>query len=71
MCDEYGDDGVIEDFKCKSGRDWKDGPFILIQQDNLKAQNEDNIKKLAFVRMLLSTTHRQTVLTVKPLLTIR
>ena len=48
MCDDYGEAGVIEDFTSKSDRDWEDGPFILIQQDNLKSQNEDNIKRLAF-----------------------
>lgn len=40
---------MIENFISKSDSTWEDGPFILIQQDNLAAQNEDNIKKLAFV----------------------
>ena len=48
-CDNYGEDGLIEKFKSESGREWKDGPFILVQQDNLKSQNEDNIKNVAFV----------------------
>ena len=39
----------MDDFKTRSEVPWEDGPFILIQQDNLAAQNEDNIKQLAFV----------------------
>ena len=45
---DHGDAGIMENFKAKYERDWEDGPFILIQQDNLKSQNEDNIKRLAF-----------------------
>ena len=48
MCDYYGRTGLIEDFTSKSDRDWEDGPFILIQQDNLKSQNEHDHKCLAF-----------------------
>ena len=48
MCDAVGEDGLIDTFKAQSNRRWKDGPFIVLQQDNLAAQNEDNIKKLAF-----------------------
>ena len=33
----------------ESNHDWGEGPFILIQQDNLRSQNEANIKRLAFV----------------------
>ena len=49
LCDNVGSNGLIEEFKTKSTSTWEDGPFILIQQDNLAAQNEDNVKRLAFV----------------------
>ena len=48
MCDDYGEAGLIEDFTSKSHRNCEDHPFILTQQDIVKSQNEDNIKRLAF-----------------------
>ena len=48
MCDDYPEASLTEDFTSKSEHDWEDGPFILIQQDNLNSQNEYNIKNLAF-----------------------
>lgn len=40
---------LIHEFTSTSDAPWENGPFLLLQQDNLAAQNEDNIKRLAFV----------------------
>ena len=47
-CDEYGEGGLIEEFRNESDHEWEEGPFILIQQDNLVDQNEDNVKQTRF-----------------------